>query len=550
MLGALRRRIGRRVADHAREDGIALILSVLVMGVLTIATASTVTLVMSNEHAYSRDRQTNRALNVAEAGLNAGLAAVKALPATATSAPSASGTTDRGAWSYTVTRAQDASNADVYYWTITSTGISPDGNVTRIVSTKVSETITHHTVSTTTTTPASAAYDYGFFLGDPASDCTTSTTNPNSFSGNYTISASFYVSGSLCIAQQNTNVREPDSAHPRTLNIYIGNKFKVGGNNSSPIGTSTAPIALATVVQGCLDKNSKAVVCSKQGDPTKNSNQSGYGSGVYAAGYSSTQISIPMPTIDSNWYTNSKPGPVNGCNNSPTDATHVSTYPTGYDAASFKAAIFDNNSTRDTSLGTIDPLTVFGTSSWDCRYYDSNGDLKGQLKWTYGNPGTLEINGTVWIDANLGITQSYAIIHGRGTMYANGTVAFSGQSKWCELPKSGNNCLGNYDPTQNILVLVANNAANVNPGFSMTGNSVTTFEGVAFANGRMNQTGQATLYGPVLASSANMAGNGNTVTKVNPPPGAPGAEATTTTTSSGPDTAEWDNVPGSWQQLR
>jgi hypothetical protein len=135
-------------------------------------------------------------------------------------------------------------------------------------------------------------------------------------------------------------------------------------------------------------------------------------------------------------------------------------------------------------------------------------------------------------------------------MYANGTVAFSGQSKWCELPKSGDNCLGNYDPTQNVLVLVANNAANANPGFSMSGNSVTTFEGIAFANGRMSQTGQATLYGPVLASSASMAGNGNTVTKVNPPPGAPGAQSTTTTSTSGPDTAEWAGVPGSWQQLR
>jgi Tfp pilus assembly protein PilX len=86
----------RRWAD---EDGIALILALLVMGVLTIATASTITLVTSNEHTFGRDRQTNRALNIAEAGLNGAVAALKASPATVTSLPPASGTVDQGAWS-------------------------------------------------------------------------------------------------------------------------------------------------------------------------------------------------------------------------------------------------------------------------------------------------------------------------------------------------------------------------------------------------------------------------------------------------------------------
>ena len=93
------------------EDGIALILSVIVMLVLTIAVTATLTAVTSNEHAFGRDRQTNRALNIAESGLNAGVAAVKALPATATSLSPASGTTDRGSWSYTATRAQDSTES-------------------------------------------------------------------------------------------------------------------------------------------------------------------------------------------------------------------------------------------------------------------------------------------------------------------------------------------------------------------------------------------------------------------------------------------------------
>jgi len=271
---------------------------------------------------------------------------------------------------------------------------------------------------------------------------------------------------------------------------------------------------------------------------------------VYAATYSSTQISIPKPTIDTNWYTNAKPGPVTGCNDSPTDPAQVSTYPSGYTAAQFKAALFDNDSTRNTSLGTIDPMTKFGTSSWDCRYYDSSGNLIGRLAWTYGNPGALAIFGTVWIDANLSFTGSYGIVTGRGTIYANGTVAFSGQAKLCETPSSGSACLGNYDSTQNLLVLVANNAANTNPGFSLTGNSSVVYEGVAFTNGVLSNSGQANLFGPLLADTATMAGNGNTRTIVDPPDGAPGAQSTTTSTTSAPDTVAWAGVPGSWQQLK
>jgi Tfp pilus assembly protein PilX len=532
-----------------REDGISLVMALIFMAVLTIGTTATLTAVNSNERHFGRDRQVNRALNISEAGLNAAIARLKASPASTTTLSPANGTLDGGAWSYSATRAQDSSNPDLYIWTITSTGTSPDTKVQRITSTQVSQTITHHSTTTTTTTPASDAYKYGFFLGDPASDCTTSGSG-NTFSGNYTISASFYVAGSLCIAQQNTNVREPNSASPRTLSVYVGKKFKTGGSNTSPIGTSTAPIKLSTVVGGCLDKNGTAVPCSKQGDPTKNANQSGYGSGVYAATYSSTQLSIPKPTIDTNWYTNAKPGPVTGCNNSPTNPAQVSTYPSGYTAAQFKAALFDNDSTRNTSLGTIDPMTRFGTSSWDCRYYDSSGNLVGRLAWTYGNPGALSIFGTVWIDANLGFTGSYGIVTGRGTIYANGTAAFSGQAKLCESPSSGSACLGNYDSTQNLLVLVANNASNVNPGFSLTGNSAVVFEGVAFTNGVLSNSGQANLFGPVVADTATMAGNGNTRTIVDPPDGAPGAQSTTTSTISGPDTVAWAGVPGSWQQLK
>jgi Tfp pilus assembly protein PilX len=533
----------------AREDGIALVLSMIVMGVLTIATTAVVTAVTSNEHAFGRDRQTNRALNIAEAGLNAGVAAVKALPATATTMSPASGTLDNGSWAYTVTRTQDATNPDLYYWTVTSTGTSPDGMVTRIVSTKVSETITHHSTTTTTTTPASPAWAYGFFLGDPSSDCATLGTG-NDFGGNYTISVSIYIAGSLCMQGSNVVMREPGTGQ-QTLDLYVGDIFKVTGSNSSPIGTSTQMIRQATIVNGCLDHSGRSVPCSKRGDPTANPQSPSYGSGVWAGTYSSTQNPIPTPTIEADkWYADAAPGPATGCNDHPTDPSQTSVYPSGWTAATFRSALFDNNSTRDTSLGTLDPLSAFGTGSFDCRWYDGAGNLVGRLAWTYGNPGTLTIDGTVFIDGNLSFASNdYAIVQGRGTIYVNGTVSFSGQAKVCELPTSGDPCLGNYDPSQNLLVLVANNGgSHTTTGFALSG--LNTYEGVAYTNGILNEGGNATLHGPVIADTATMAGNGATRTTVTPPEGAPGAAGTTTSTTDEPDTAAWGGVPGSWQQLK
>jgi Tfp pilus assembly protein PilX len=556
LLGAVRRALQRRIPHCADEDGIALALAVLVLGILTISTAAMITAVTSNEHAFGRDRQVNRALNVAEAGLNAGVAAVKALPATATSATGASGSTDRGSWSYTVTRTTDAANADLHYWTITSSGVSPDGNVTRIVSRQVAETVTHHSTAQTIHHDASPAYQYGFFLGDPNSDCVTVGTG-NNFSGNLVISVSMYVAGSLCWGGTNVTMREP-AGSGQTIALYVGKKFKVTGSNSSPIGTgSPSPaacgsgcLASATVVGGCIDTRGNSPACSMHGDPTKRSNQSGYGSGIYAAAHPSTQISIPSPVIDTAWYSKSRPGPTTGCNDDPMhpgDSAYQSTYPSGYTASTFKSALFDNDSTMNNSLGTVDFLN-FG--SFDCRYYDSNGDLVGRLKWQTGDPGTLTIDGTIWIDGNISFAgQNNATVSGRGTTYATGTVGFSGQAKLCETPTSGNPCLGNYNADDNLIVLVAyNNGNHSTTGFSLTGQN--TFEGVAFTNGILNEGGLATLHGPVIADTGTMAGNGDTRTVIDPPDGAPGAGYDEIVNETGEDSAEWVDVPGSWKQLR
>ena len=556
----------RRLLCHrtwAREDGIALILSILVMGVLTIATTATITAVTSNERAFGRDRQTNRALNIAEAGLNAAVSTLKTSSATITSLPPASGTVDQGAWSYSATRTQDPDNPNLYYWTVTSTGTSPDGNVTRIVSTKVSETITSGSQTQTITTPASEAYGYGLFLGDANADCTPGQSGGNTLGGSSGVTVDVYIKGSLCVSGNSSPFILEPTGSQGTVSVYVGGQFK-SKSNSSPIGTSTAKLKSVTVVGGCIDSNhSVSVACSKQGNPLNNTKSASYGSGVWANSYSSTQHDIAKPTADGvTWYSAAAPGPATGCGAG-------STYPSTWTQTSayFTQHFFDNDTTRNSSVGTVHMLELVDRSSgaggtahnsFDCRWYDSDGNLVGQLKWTYPSScgaapasGTadLTINGTVFIDGNLSIDScDYAVYQGRGTIYVNGTVTFANGAKVCALPISGNPCLGNFDPSQNLLEIVAVNAGNANPGFALSG--AATYEGISYTNGVFNGGNGASVNGPVIADTATMSGNAKLRSTVDPPPGAPGAASTTTTTTQGPDQASWSGVPGSWQQLK
>jgi hypothetical protein len=194
-------------------------------------------------------------------------------------------------------------------------------------------------------------------------------------------------------------------------------------------------------------------------------------------------------------------------------------------------------------------------NSFDCKYYDGNGNLLGELKWTYpsggmssSNPGTLYINGTVFIDGNLSFGSSdYAVYTGIGTIYVNGTVNFGNGAKICAQAISGNPCLGNFDNTKNLLEICAINASNASSGWTMSGAG--TYEGIAYTNGAFNAGNGAAMNGPVIADTALMSGAMNLQSTWNPPSGAPGAATTTTSTTTGPDQVTWASNPGSWQQL-
>ena len=151
------------------EDGIALVLALVVMLVLVIAAGTAAQLVTSNENNSGRERQVAHAFNGGESGLDQAANWVvtndagNALgPGTYTLPSPAPSTVGNNTVALTGTK---SSAGGASQWTLTSTTISPNGKVTRVLQQKMqSKTI-----------PGAPAtfWGYGFVMGGSA--------NPGSF---------------------------------------------------------------------------------------------------------------------------------------------------------------------------------------------------------------------------------------------------------------------------------------------------------------------------------------------------------------------------------
>jgi len=503
------------------ERGIALVLTLLITASFAITTMAIASLMISNEASSGRDRDAGRAFNVAESGINTALSVLSQQDSsgsqTVGSTLASTGfTIDGGSGTYSATK------SGALEWTVNATGTSPNGAVSRELQVRVSaQTVTSGTA-------ASPVYGWGFFMASTTPDCVaTNGASGNNVGNSALLTVPVYTAGSLCLSGGGSPlIAEPSTSAGGTLPLYVGGKFRTD-SNSSPVGTSAKRLASATVVGGCQISfhGWKDVICSQQGVPT-----SGTGSGIWANSYSSTPMTLTKPTIDpAARYTDSKPGPNSACGAGSTVGPLT----------------FDGNTTRDTSLGSKRLLMLTGSSgagnNFDCKVYDGSGNLVGRIAWTFGTPGALVVQGTVFIDGSLTFAgNDKAVYTGSGTIYVNGTVSMSNGARVCGAAMVSSNCSGNWNPATNALMLVAVNAGNAATAFDMAGDS--QFEGLAYAVGKYSAGNSAYVSGPVIADSGVLSGNTKFKVVTDPPPGSPGDGSIVTTTV-------WKVVPGSWRQL-
>jgi len=472
----------------ALERGQSLVLALVLTAALTISIAGIISYTTGNQFSFNRDRQADRALNIAEAGLNQGLSVVgnqdpNNPPGSLSLTPlKTDGVTP------TVTFTKNGST-----WTITSTAVSPDGSVTR----KLEEQIV--SAPSTQTVDASAVYGDGIFVA--------SSTGCTNVTGNATVHANIWVNNGLCIT--GNTVLTPDQANKYSL--YVGGQYSAVGNIQ--VGTAALPLSSAEIVGGCNvvgGGSSGSVVCSTSSK-----------SHIYASSYSSAPSTAQVkPQVNAasvyalgNWKT-------------PNCSTGSFT--------------FDGNTTMDGSVGNAN---IFPSSSYSCTIPATSGSGNvGSLSWN-NSTGLLTISGTVFIDGNLNFTGNAAVHYtGNGTIYVNGVVNPTGNVSVCGPPNTsasaGSACSQTWNPTQGELGIVALNPSSQTNAFNITGNQ--EWDIVAYAVGTVNVTGNASIRGPVIADGANLTGNFGVSIPTTPPSGAP-----TTATST---VAGWKLVPGSWKE--
>jgi Tfp pilus assembly protein PilX len=469
------------------DDGVALVMALVVMCSFAISTMAIATLMTSNEHASGRDRDAARAFSIAEAGLNDALSVLSQQDLSGSQAigstlSSTSFSLDSGSGTYSATK------TGALEWTVSATGTSPNGAVTRRLEVKVAA----HTVTTGTT--ASTAYLWGFFVA--------STTGCTSFGGNAITQVSVWVANNLCLSGTQA-ILEPGPGSG-TLSVYVGGMYTASGNNTT-VGTALSKINTFTAVGGCSHGGN--VICSNAAQ-----------SKAFANTYSSTPSTLTKPAVD--------PAGVYASGTWSTPVCSVGTFS------------FDDNTTRNSSLGTVDILLNNTRPSFDCVVKNPSGTtVIGRLAWDLPTK-VLTISGTIFIDGGLSFSGgSQARYQGFGTIYANGSVTSSGQTSLCGPPALplGSTCVGSWDPAQGSLEIVALN------GWSMSGNSELNV--LAYVVGNYTASGNTQVTGPVVSDTATLSGNSKFTPITNPPPGAPGAATTVTTVSS------WHVVPGSWRQL-
>jgi Tfp pilus assembly protein PilX len=434
------------------ERGIALVMALGVLVVLSIAATSVIEFAGANQRTARYESATQRATALAEAGINAAEAVLNN-PAnnalTATLLPETTSTFDGGTatWSGTLNQATSI-------WTVTSTGqvASPNGAapVTRTM------TATIRVVPTLTNTLNSQAWNYIYDWG-------TGQTCDMTLTQSVTVDSPLYVQGNLCLQNTATIVSGPLVVMGR-LTMY---------QKQNAVGSQGAPINEAHVGNGCQYQNNQPhTPCAGATD------------NVFATVLDGTPPAITPPTIDwDSWYANASPGPRFPCYAPSSSASY--TWPT-----------FDGDTTRNNSVTPAWNLTP--STAYDC------WTTGGELKW---DPvaRVLTTNGTIFIDGSAyiqnGAVNTYS---GQGTLYLSGTFLLK-NSKLCAVA-SGSSCdTANWDPNTRLLIVVANgNGDNGLPAGDSAQFVSSTFQGGVYATNTVALDTSSKVIGPIVGRTVEL----------------------------------------------
>src|SRR5581483_9673894 len=279
------------------ESGVALVLAVVSLMALIISAVTVISVVTSNQNQSTYQRQAARALSAAEGGLD--LAANSVVGAGTQTSLNGSSAVDGNTVTWTAAKTTPATgNA---YWTLTSTAVSANGKVKRIVQEQMQQSVG----STSTTIPP--IYGYGFVMGGAPSPTqyTTNTAVDNYcssgnavtiFGGSGAITVPTWINGDFC-ASGGSNPAIGNLTSTSPIAVHIGGTMYDQQGPTCVIGAGTGicgnqgTVASVKIIGGCWNHFAAAKVpCDSNSVTAVNG-----GSGVYATSFTPTDP-VPAPS--------------------------------------------------------------------------------------------------------------------------------------------------------------------------------------------------------------------------------------------------------------
>jgi Tfp pilus assembly protein PilX len=501
----------RRLRD---ESGIALVMALMVMFVLTIVTTTVIFYTTSNQHSSQLSLTRDGSYRLAEAGINNAMSVLGSPPDIATGignnaldvnvlcglpgktyvSTSPCTVKDTYANGYVIWSGVLSIIAGTATWTLTSTGYVVNTNVagggtysTKTLTVKVA---VHPTLTQPLNTPV---WNY-IYATKPAS--TPATVCDENVTQSVQIASPFYVEGNLCLFNTAAIISGP---------LVVKGRLNLNNASKNYVGTSSVPLTDAHILNGCTVATTTHTPCNWNGSAFVQGLDN-----VYATVLNTTVppgLSPPVPNWD-NWYLNANPGPYFPCQttnglaplNPLTFDTPVD--PNVADSDAQKLAYSTGANGNNLPIQDLTP-------GYDYRCQTPGGELS----WN-NTTKVLTIKGTVYIDGSVYI-QNGAINKyvGQGTIYLGGTVYIKNSSMCgaiyngqCDMRSYQASPAQGWDPNSNLLCFVARGIGTgglVSPG-SSAGFVSATFQGAVYANGTIDVGTTSNVDGPMVGSEVNL----------------------------------------------
>jgi hypothetical protein len=467
-------RAKRPLAD---ESGMALVMSLSVMMVLSILTTSVLFMTSANSSSAQRSNAGIKAYALAEAGINNAFAVLKAnypgstvaFPGDPTllssrTTPYGSGTSATWSGSLVAVSGQTWS----WEWRITSTGTipNPTGPTNAAVTRRATATVPV-VLPTGQQNPGTSPLNWIYGGTDINFSQSLQVGSPVYAAGNLSLTNSAKITGkagkigfggNVTLSTSQNQIGLTGGSDPRIAEAHVVGKCSVkgnvplhfcGGSLAATNWDSDSIYATGTSrsVAGLLSSTPSLTCCAPSG-------------GAIAPAGSLTSSDMGF------WYKNSDLGPTHPCTSG--------------------SVPFQFETTADTSINnSVTPSTPVNltpsASSYSCT------SSAGTLIWNNASK-KLTIKGTVFIDGSATIDSTGYMgnpvftYSGTGTIVVSGTFAMKG-AKICAVV-SGSDCnwsTTSWDPNLNALVVVADGDG-VNGGAQSQGGSVGTGYGIAIIN--------------------------------------------------------------------